>query len=107
MTWDGLCDAIERETVSRYTRQALDNYVEIKAAYAAYRKRPTPQKSGKALSQTQQKIQNLERKGVELEAVRDALLETFVPWSVSASTRNLDEYFRDQPLCRISRSEKL
>lgn len=105
LTWDSLCEAVERETGSRYTRQALNNYVEIKAAYAAYRQQPTPQKSEKTLSKTQQKILNLERKVAELEAVRDALLEKFARWAVNASTRNLDEDFLDQPLRRISRSE--
>ena len=105
LTWDSLCEAVERETGSRYTRQALNNYVEIKAAYTAYRQQPTPHTSDKKLSRTQQKILNLERKVAELEAVRDALLDKFARWSVNASSRSLDHDFLDQPLRPISRSQ--
>lgn len=105
LTWEALCEAVARETGAKYTRQALNNYVEIKAAYNAYSAKPTPSQGGKRLSRTQQKIRDLERKVTELEAVRDALLEKFARWAVNASTRNLDEAFLDQPLRRISRSE--
>lgn len=105
LTWEALCEAVARETGARYTRQALNNYVEIKAAYNAYGAKPTPAPEKRALSRTQQKIRDLERKVTELEAVRDALLEKFARWAVNASTRNLDEAFLDQPLRRINRSE--
>ncbi len=105
LTWEALCEAIANETGARYTRQALNNYVEIKAAYNAYGAKPTPAPEKRALSRTQQKIRDLERKVTELEAVRDALLETFARLAVNASTRNLDEAFLDQPLRRINRSE--
>jgi hypothetical protein len=105
LTWEALCEAYARESGAKYTRQALYNYVEIKAAYKAYCVKPTPSHEIKKLSKTQQKIRDLERKVEELEAVRDALLEKFTRWAVNASTRNLDEAFLDQPLRRISRSE--
>lgn len=104
LTWEALCAAVARETGFAYTRQALNNYVEIKAAYSAYAKKPTPPQGDK-LSRSEQKIRSLERKVSELEAVRDALLEKFARWSVNASTRNLDEHFLDQPLQRINRAE--
>ena len=105
LTWEALCEAVARETGARYTRQALNNYVEIKAAYNAYGAKPTPPPGEKKLSKTQQKIRDLERKVAELETVRDVLLEKFARWAVNASTRNLDEAFLDQPLRRINRSE--
>lgn len=105
LTWEALGEAVARETGARYTRQTLNNYVEIKAAYKAYGAKPTTVPDKKGLSRTRQKIRDLERKIVELEAVRDALLEKFARWAVNASTRNLDEAFLDQPLRRINRSE--
>ncbi len=105
LTWEALREAVARETGAKYSRQALNNYVEIKAAYNAYGAKPTPAPEKKALSRTQQKIRDLERKVAELEAVRDALLEKFARWAVNASTRNLDEAFLDQPLRQINRSE--
>lgn len=105
LTWEALCEAIAKETGARYTRQALNNYVEIKAAYNAYGVKPTPPPEKKALSRTRQKIVDLERKVTQLEAVREALLEKFSRWAFNASTRNLDEAFLDQPLRRINRSE--
>lgn len=104
LTWEALCEAFGRETGARYTRQALNKYVEIKSAYAAYNSKPTPHNVEK-MSKSAQKILKLERRITELEATRDILLEKFVRWSYNASTRNLDEQFLDQPLFRINRSK--
>lgn len=105
LTWDALCEKAEPVVGARYTRQALNNYTEIKTAFSAYRGDRYPLgKSGK-VSVHQQRIRSLELKVAELESVRDALLEKFVRWAVNASTRNLDAAFLDQPLRRINRSE--
>jgi hypothetical protein len=105
LTWDALCEAVGRETGALYKRQTLSNYLEITAAYHAYcsEKSSLPKESKE--SKSQRKIRQLEMKIIELEAVRDALLEKFARWVVNASTRNLDETFLDQPLRRLSRSE--
>lgn len=105
LTWEALREAVARETGANYSRQALNNYVEIKAAYKVYGAKPALAPEKTALSRTQQKIRDLERKVAELEAVRDVLMEKFARWAVNASTRNLDEAFLDQPLRRINRSE--
>ncbi|WP_162299196.1 hypothetical protein [Microvirga ossetica] len=105
LTWEALCDVVDREIGGRYTRQALDNYTEIKAAYENYNKAPILSGDDKPLSRTQTKIRRLERKVAELEAIRDLLLEKFVRWAVNASSRNLDEKFLDTPLRPIDRSD--
>lgn len=107
LTWDGLCAEIEGKTGARYTRQALNNHIEIKAAYAAYKEKPTPRKGENESTKAEQKIQALQRQVQELETIRDALLEKFVRWSVNASSRGLNEQFLDQPLRRINRSGNL
>ncbi|WP_156367034.1 hypothetical protein [Bosea thiooxidans] len=104
MTWEALCEVIERETKARYTRQALNRYVDIKVAYGAYRDNPTV-RNEKKLSESAERIQKLERRIAELEAVRTLLLEKFARWAYNASTRNLDEVFLDQPLVRINRAK--
>lgn len=103
LTWDALCEAVERETKAGYTRQALNRYVEIKAAYSAYNDNPTPG-DGKHLSASSRKILKLERRVAELEAVRSLLLEKFARWAFNASTRGLDEDFLDRPLSPINRA---
>jgi hypothetical protein len=105
LTWDALCEALARETGAKYTRQALNNYLDITAAYQAYAKNSLSPLKEKKLNRDQQKIKKLERKISELEMVREALLEKFVRWAVNASTRNLDEDFLDQPLRQITRAE--
>ncbi|WP_325265791.1 hypothetical protein ACQY1M_03160 [Neorhizobium sp. DAR64861/K0K2] len=105
LTWNGLCNSIAVQTGNLYTRQALNNYIEIKAAYAAYQKKPRRSAASKPLSGAQQRIVELERKVLELEAVRDALLEKFARWAVNAATRNLDEDFLNQPLRQINRAD--
>lgn len=104
LTWEALCEVIERETKARYTRQALNRYVDIKVAYGAYRDNPTV-RNEKKLSESAERIQKLERRIAELEAVRTLLLEKFARWAYNASTRNLDEVFLDQPLVRINRAK--
>lgn len=107
LTWEALCRQVATETGNLYSRQALNNFTEIKAAYAAYRETRGHHKVAKPLSSTQQRILELEQKVIELEAVRDVLLEKFARWAINASTRNLDEAFLDQPLRPINRSENL
>lgn len=103
-TWNELCARIHQETGDAYSRQALNNYVEIKAAYAALNGRPRKKKT-KSLTQDQRKIVLLERRLAELEAINNALLEKFARWAVNASYRNLTEADLDQPLRQINRSE--
>ena len=104
LTWEALCDAVERKTGSRYTRQALHNHLPIQAAYQAYREQPVANVGNRKLTRAQQQIQTLRREVVQLGRVRDALLEKFARWAYNAHTRGLDEDFLDQPLLRISRS---
>jgi transposase len=103
-TWDEVCSMIHRETGHAYSRQALNNYVQIKAAYAALNGRPRRKKT-KSLTTEQKKIILLEKKVAELEMINNALLEKFGRWAVNASYRNLTEADLDQPLRQINRSE--
>lgn len=105
-TWDELRVKIHRETGDEYSRQALNNYIEIKAAYAALAGHPAKKKAkAKSLTVDQQKIVQLERRVSELEAINNALIEKFCRWAVNASYRNLSEADLDEPLRQINRSE--
>lgn len=103
-TWNEVSSMIHRETGDAYSRQALNNYVQIKAAYAALNGRPR-KKTTKSLTTEQKKIILLEKKVAELQSINNALLEKFGRWAVNASYRNLTEADLDQPLRQINRSE--
>jgi hypothetical protein len=107
LTWKALCDAIERESGARYTRQALHNHVPIRAAYKAYREQPAPAERDKTLGPAERRIRHLQLRVKELEDVRDALLERFARWAVNAAQQGLDEEFLNRPLVKIDRAEKL
>jgi hypothetical protein len=105
LSWDLLCDAIERNTGSRYTRQALDKHLQIREAYRAFRGAPVPAKDERKLSPTEQKILRLEQQVRTQDAIISAIREKFVRWAYNAHTRRLTEDFLDQPLPAINRSE--
>ena len=104
LTWEALCAAVERKTGDLYTRQALNNHVPIRAAYEAYRARPAPSQAEKHLSATERRVRTLQAEVLELQKVRDALLEKFVRWAYNAALRGLDEIFLDRPLPQIDRT---
>ena len=99
LTWEALCDVVDREIGGRYTRQALDNYTEIKAAYENYNKAPILSGDDKPLVGRKRRSEGLSGKlrSWKLSAIY-CLEEQFVRWAVNASSRNLDEKFLDTPL---------
>lgn len=105
LTWPGLCDAVQRSTGARYTRQALGNHLPIRAAYETYTSRsrpamavPLPETAG------QKRIRLMEAENRELRKVQDTLLEKFARWAYNASSRGLDEAYLDQALPTIHRA---
>lgn len=105
LSWEDLCSAIEAKTGARYTRQALDKHLEVKAAFQAYRAMPTPAVEDKKLSAVEARVQALQRRVQEQEALIGHLREKFTRWAYNAHTRGLTEDFLDQPLSPINRSE--
>jgi hypothetical protein len=102
---DALCDVIERKTGARYTRQALHNHTQIRAAYQAYREKPVPAESDKVSSRQERQIRNLKLRVKELDTICSGLLERFARWAVNAAEKGLDEEFLDRPLVEIDRAQ--
>jgi hypothetical protein len=111
LSWNMLIDAVEKRLSSRYTRQALNNYPEIKAAFArrknAFRgqdvKRATSSNLSPEMVVLSQENERLRSENTRLIEENDTLKKKFVLWSYNAYTQKLDEDFLNQPLPRIDR----
>ena len=114
LTWELLIEQVFLRLRSRYTRQALNNYVRIKDAFVSkkinlannnhkYPKAETPQ---------QQRISRLEAENERLKRENNALLEQFNRWVYNGYLKQMDVRMRDfmsQPMPPVYResSEKL
>ena len=108
LTWPALIDAVATRLGATYTRQALHNRAEIRAAYDAYRAIgqrhvAVSRELSPALRACVERNQRLELANAELRNREALLLEQFVRWAYNASTRGLTAEFLDQPLPRANR----
>lgn len=108
LTWPALVDAVATRLGATYTRQALHNRAEIRAAYDAYRaigQRPVAvsRQLSPVLRACVDRNHRLELANAELRKREAYLLEQFVRWAYNASSRGLTAEFLDQPLPRTAR----
>lgn len=113
LTWELLIEQVFLRMRSRYTRQALNNYVRIKNAYAARKKglAKNNHKDPKVETPQQQRIARLEAENERLKRENNALLEQFNRWVYNGYLKQMDVRMRDfmsQPLPPVHRepSEK-
>ena len=107
VTWDGVVEAVMRETGSTYTRQALCRHVPVKAAYEA-RKGWEPAKPGaKRLSPAarvrRDALARLRAENDELKAKVWKLEEKFIVVTYNAWAENIDERLLYRPLPPLDR----
>jgi uncharacterized protein (UPF0335 family) len=109
LSWELLIDEITTRLHIRYTRQALNNHVRIKQAFASRKKSLSfeavkcSKPAHPELEHAQQRIERLEAENQRLRMENNNLLEQFVRWAYNASTRGFDEQFLNQPLVKVHR----
>lgn len=112
LTWELLIEQVFLRLRAHYTRQALNNYVRIKDAFAARKQALAgrgPERTAGSLDQ--QRIARLEEENERLKRENNALLEQFNRWVYNGYLKQIDERMRDfmsQPLPPVHRepSEK-
>lgn len=108
LTWELLIDQVFLRLRARYTRQALNNYVRIKDAFAARKLALASRdpKELKAETPDQRRIASLEAEIERLTRENNNLLEQFNRWVYNGYLKQMDEGMRDgmnQPLPSIYR----
>lgn len=113
LTWELFIEQIFLQIRSRYTRQALNNHVRIKDAFAARKGclAKNDHENSKAETPQQQRISRLEAENERLKRENNALLEQFNRWIYNGYLKQMDVRMRDfmnQPLPPVHRepSEK-
>lgn len=97
LTWELLIEQIFLRLRARYTRQALNNYVRVKDAFAARKKTLVGRdpKELKAESPDQQRIARLEAEIERLKRENNTLLEQFNRWVYNGYLKQMDGRMRD------------
>ncbi|MCK9985361.1 MAG: hypothetical protein AzoDbin1_01833 [Azoarcus sp.] len=113
LTWELLIELVFLRLRARYTRQALNNYVRIKEAFAARKQALAGRDPREVKAETldQQRIARLEAEIERLKRENNALLEQFNRWVYNGYLKQMDERMRDfmnEPLPPVHRepSEK-
>lgn len=113
LTWETLIDQISIRLRTVYTRQALNNHVRIKDAFASRKKVLAGgnfkeiKAESPELQHALQRIARIEAENERLKSENNSLLEQFVRWAYNASTRALDEQFLNQPLPTVHREPSI
>ena len=109
LTWDLLIDKIEKRTLQRYSRQALNNHNRVKAAYELRKKGSSFVKvSGKKLYSPEeilesQRNQTLKSENERLQAENERLREMFNRWAYNAYSKGITKEQLDTPLQKVHR----
>lgn len=108
LTWDLLIEQIFLQSRAHYTRQALNNYAQIKVAFAARKAilARCPRKDFHEETPELQRITRLEAEIERLKLENNALLEQFNRWVYNGYLKQMDERMRDfmnQPLPQLDR----
>lgn len=108
LTWELLIEQVFFRLRTRYTRQALNNYVRVKEAFVARKKALVGCDTKKHMveSPDQQRIARLQAEIERLKNENNALLEQFNRWVYNGYLKQMDERMRDfmnQPMPRVHR----
>ena len=107
LTWELLCQEIEKRVYIRYTRQALNSHKEIKLAYKTAKARP-PEKliNGRKIYSDfeaieSDRIERLKAENERLKAEVASWQERYNRWVYNAYSRGLSEGDLERPLPKM------
>tara|TARA_Y100001960_G_C14642385_1_gene811565 strand:- start:549 stop:956 length:408 start_codon:yes stop_codon:yes gene_type:complete len=104
LTWDKLCEALEKNLEITHTRQSLQKYVRIKEAFDSVKKHASGKKGRKkkplpsSLKVAAAKIEKLQRENDRLHIENHRLLEQFLVWQYNAHIHGVKLAQLNQPL---------
>lgn len=107
LTWDALCETVQRSIGKKPTRQSLSSYREVAIAYKEAKKRlkemRPSEKRPANLKIAAARIEKLERELAEAKELNRAYKQQFVIWQYNAYKHGLKEHQLNAPLPKIDR----